>query len=234
MDQYNRKYFADLEKGEELELPRNSRILEGIELFKKFGQLLDVGVGTGLFLRLASKKGWSVCGVDISSYAVEKIKKEGFKMFRGKLTKIPFKKNFFDVVNMRHSIEHMEDPKGALLKSYKILKPGGLICIATPNSSGIHAKIFGKNWPHLGLPYHLHFFSKKSLIKILKDAKFIILSIKTEELTSYDPFKLLLFKIGFWVKYQNPSRLGITFNEILSIFGWGEGLVAMAQKPYDK
>lgn len=234
MDQYNRKYFVDLEKGEELELPRNSRILEAIELFKKSGQLLDVGIGTGLFLRLASKRGWSVCGVDISSYAVEKVKKEGFKIFRGKLTNIPFKNNFFDVVNMRHSIEHMEDPKGALLKSYKILKPGGLICIATPNSSGIHAKILGKDWPHLGLPYHLHFFSKKSLIKILKDSKFIILSIKTEELTSYDPFKLLLFKIGFSVKYQNPSRLGITFNEILSIFGWGEGLVAMAQKSYDK
>lgn len=231
MDQYNREYFADLEKSEELELPRNLRILEAIELFKKTGQLLDVGVGTGLFLGLASKKGWSVWGVDISSYAVKKVKKEGFKIFRGKLAKIPFKNNFFDVINMRHSIEHMEDPKGALLKSYKILKPGGLICIATPNSSGIHAKIFGKDWPHLNLPYHLHFFSKKSLIKILKDSKFKILSIKTEELTSYDPFKLLLFQIGFSVKYQNPSRPGIIFNEILSMFGCGEGLVVIAQKP---
>lgn len=231
MKPYDKIYFAQLEKADQIELPRNLRILSEIEKLKQGGMLLDVGIGTGLFLRLVSKKGWSVCGVDISRYAVEKVRKEGFKIFRGQLAKAPFKNNFFDVINMRHSIEHMEDPKGTLLKSYEILKPGGLICVATPNSSGIHAKIFGKDWPHLDLKHHVNFFSKGSLIRVLRGVGFKIIKVKTEELTIYDIFKLTIFRLGLPVKYRNPSKLSFLVNNLLSKVGLGEGLVVLAQKP---
>lgn len=227
---YDRTYFADLEKAEKIEYPRNLRILKSIEFFKKTGKLADVGIGTGLFLKIAREHGWDVFGIDISNYALGRVKKNGIKLFQGQLENVSFKDNFFDVVNMRHSIEHMKNPNKVLAKAYKILKPGGIICIATPNSFGIHARIFGEDWPHLSLPYHLHFFSKKSLSRLIKDAGFKILQIKTEELTSYDVFKLLLFRLGLPVKYKNPSRIGFMVNKLLVKMGLGEGLVVLAQK----
>lgn len=230
MEQYDKQYFADLEKSEKIEYPRNLRVLKAIEVFKKSGRLLDVGIGTGLFLRLAKEHGWNVYGIDVSSYAVNKVKKYGFKIVKRSLEKSPFKDNSFDVINMRHSIEHMRDPSGALVKAYQLLKPGGIICITTPNSFGAHAKIFGKDWPHLSLPYHLHFFSKQSLSKIVENAGFAVLQLKTEELTIYDIFKLILFKLGIPVKYQNPSWLTFFVNNLLAITGLGEGILLIAKK----
>ena len=230
MEQYNKIYFADLEKGESVEFPRNLRILEEIEVFKKLGKLLDVGIGTGLFLKIAREHGWKVIGVDVSSYSVNKAKKYGFEVYKEELGTIPFGNNFFDVVNMRHSIEHVENPKKVLTEAYKILKPGGVICIATPNSFGIHARIFGKDWPHLSLPYHLHFFSKKSLSTLVESIGFKVLQLKTEELTIYDVFKLFLFKIGIPIKYQNPSKFAIFVNNLLATLGLGEGILLIAKK----
>lgn len=230
MEQYDKKYFADLEKSEKVELPRNLRVLRAIESFKKSGRLLDVGIGTGLLLKLAKGRGWNVQGTDVSSYAIGKAKKYGFEIFKGRLEESTFKDIFFDVVNMRHSLEHMEDPSKALVRAYQILKPGGIICITTPNSFGAHAKIFGKDWPHLSLPYHLHFFSKQSLSRLVEDAGFVILQLKTEELTIYDIFKLFLFKIGLPVKYQNPSWLTFFVNNLLASVGLGEGLLLIAKK----
>lgn len=230
MEKYDKLYFADLEKGEKIEFPRNLRILKAIETFQKGGKLLDVGIGTGLFLRIAKEHGWKAIGIDISNYSVDNAQKQGFEVYQGELGTKTFEDNSFNVVNMRHSIEHFENPKESLSEAYKILKPGGIICIATPNSYGIHAKVFGKDWPHLSLPYHLHFFSKKSLSKLVESAGFKVMQIRTEELTIYDIFKLFLFRLGIHIKYQNPLKLTILINNLLANIGLGEGIMLIARK----
>ncbi len=235
MDQYSKSYFSDLENAIQAEVPRNLRILKSIQKYKLDGKLLDVGIGTGLFLQLAAKNNWQTYGVDISKYAINLAKKKTkAKLFLGDLAKLNLENNFFDVINMRHSIEHMQSPELVLKNAFKILKPGGLICIATPNSYGLHAKFFGNLWPHLSLPYHLHFFSKDSLSTIVKQQGFLVLELKTEELSSYELFKLTLNKFGIRCNIGNPSKVSLLINQLLANLGWGEGLLIIAQKPDHK
>lgn len=230
MTLYDEEYFSDLERADRVEYPRNLRTLLAIELYKKGGKLLDVGIGTGLFLKIAKKRGWDIYGIDISSYAIKSAKQTGAHLRVKVLSDKTFKENFFDAVNMRHSLEHIKNPQKILEIIYKILKPEGIICITTPNSFGLHAKIFGKLWPHLDLEHHVNFFSKKSLKKLVDDAGFKTLHFKTEELTAYDIFKLFLFKLGLLVKYRNPWKVSFLVNEILAKIGLGEGLVLVAKK----
>lgn len=230
MANYDKNYFSQLERADKIELPRNLRILNLIEEYRKSGRILDVGIGTGLFLKLAKKHGWDVYGIDVSEYAITRLRKRDFKLFKGEFSKSSLNDNFFDVVNMRHSLEHIKDPRKALLKAYNILKPGGILCIATPDSFSIHAKLAGKYWPHLSTPYHLHFFSKKTLSDLVEEMGFKVLKLKTEELTIYDIFKLLFFRLGISVPYRNPSKITKIFNQILAKIGLGEGLVLMAKK----
>lgn len=230
MTDYDENYFSQLEKADKIELPRNLRILKLIEDYCQQGRILDIGIGTGLFLQLAKMHGWDCYGIDISEYAISRLKMHGFKILKGEFRNSRFKNNFFDVINMRHSLEHIKDPQEALRKAYQILKPGGILCIATPNSFGIHAKLSGKYWPHLSIPYHLHFFSKKTLSDLVEGMGFKLLNLKTEELTIYDIFKLILFRIGIPVSYQNPSKVSKIFNQILAKIGLGEGLVLIAKK----
>ncbi|MBI3485650.1 class I SAM-dependent methyltransferase, partial [Candidatus Daviesbacteria bacterium] len=195
MTNYNQQYFAELEKADKLEKPRNLRLLELVEKYQTSGNFLDIGVGSGLMLKLSRRHGFKTYGVDVSEYAIARLKKiVKAKLFCGDLKDLNLPKNFFDVINMRHSIEHLKDPQNSLKEVFKLLKPGGIICIATPNSFGLHAKLYGQDWPHLSLPYHLHFFSKQSLKDLVISSGFEILDQKTEELTNYYLFKLFLFK----------------------------------------
>lgn len=232
MNQYTQEYFKDLEEAGNGEAIRNLRLLRKIEKFRKPGKLLDIGIGTGLFLKLAKSHRWKLTGIDISHYAVEKVKKElKINVIKQELENAHFKTNSFDVVNMRHTIEHVKYPLRVLGEIYRILKPDGLICIATPNSQGIHTKMYERTWPHWDFKHHLSFFSKDSLRKLVENCGFEILELSTEELTIYNSIRAIANKIGIPIDFTKPSSLSFLFDRFLAQLGFGEGLVLLAKKP---
>lgn len=235
-DMYSQSYFSELEKAERVEYPRNARIINEILPFVQKGKLLDIGVGTGLFMEIAEKKGFEVYGLDVSSYAIDEVAKrlnlkKRKRLVVSELRKDTFPKNYFDVVNLRHSIEHVKDPQQLLKNVFSILKPSGVVAIATPNSFGPHAKAFGDLWPHWSQPYHIQFFSKSSLKKIAIHAGFKILKYKTEELTNYDLLRIGLRRIGLPINYNRATKMTYVINDFLAKVGLGEGLLMIAQKP---
>lgn len=236
-DQYSKNYFSELEQAEKIEYPRNARILALIKKYHEKGSLLDIGVGTGLFMEIAQRLGFDVYGLDVSKYAIQAVAKRlnlkvGKKLVISELKKKTFPQNFFNVVNMRHSIEHVSDPKQLLKNVLTVLKPGGVVAVATPNSYGVHAKIFGDLWPHWSPPYHIQFFSKKSLKKLIGEVGFEVVEYKTEELTNYDLLRALLKKFGVPINYNRPTQLTYAVNNLLAKYGLGEGLLLIARKPY--
>ncbi len=238
-DQYTQDYFIELEKADQVEYPRNARILDLIQDYGKVGTLLDIGVGTGLFMEIAMQRGFEVSGLDVSDYAIKGVSKRlkirsDKRLVVSELHSSTFPTQSFDVVNLRHSIEHVTDPAKLLKQVFRILKPGGIVSIATPNSFGWHAKIYQDLWPHWSVPYHIQFFSKKSLKDVVNKAGFKIVVFKTEELTNYDLFRALLKRIGIPINYNRATFLTKIVNNFLAQVGQGEGLLVLAQKPYEK
>lgn len=239
VDQYTENYFKGLEEAEKIEYPRNVRIVDLIQKYQKKGRFLDIGVGTGLLMEIANQRGFEVYGLDVSSYAIKTVEKRlkvktKSRLKISELNKNSFPENFFDVVNLRHSIEHVKNPSQTLSNVYRILKPGGVVAIATPNSFGPHAKVFKELWPHWSVPYHIQFFSKQSLKDVVNKAGFKIVVFKTEELTNYDLFRALLKRIGIPINYNRATFLTKVVNNFLAQIGQGEGLLVLAQKPYEK
>lgn len=235
-DQYSKKYFEELEQAEKVEYPRNARILDLIQKYKGSGKLLDVGVGTGLLMEIAQNRGFEVYGLDVSGYAIKEVAKRlkvsaNSRLVVSELNKKTFPEDFFDVVNMRHSIEHVKDPLQLLKNVFTILKPGGVVAIATPNSFGPHATFFKELWPHWSAPYHIQFFSKESLKKLVIKSGLTVLKVKTEELTNYDIFRALLKKLGLPINYNRATISTRVVNNIMAEIGYGEGLLLIAQKP---
>lgn len=238
-DQYTQDYFKELEKADQVEYPRNARILDLIQDYIKSGSLLDLGVGTGLFMEIAIQRGFEVSGLDVSDYAIKEVAKRlkiksNKKLVVSELQSTTFPSQSFDVVNLRHSIEHVKDPAKLLKQVFRVLKPGGMVSIATPNSYGWHAKIYQNLWPHWSVPYHIQFFSKQSLKDIVNKAGFKIVVFKTEELTNYDLFRAFLKRIGIPINYNRATLLTKIVNNFLAQIGQGEGLLVLAQKPYEK
>ena len=99
------------------------------------GRLLDVGCGPGLLLDEARTAGYDVVGIELSREAaqhardalgldVREVALEDFDDAGG-----------FDVVVLADVIEHVGDPVGAIARCADLLRPGGVLCVVTPDPS---------------------------------------------------------------------------------------------------
>jgi SAM-dependent methyltransferase len=107
------------------------------------GCLLDAGCGTGneaVHLRQQAP-GLQIHGVDLSSaalaIAVSRPEVGHALFYRAALENLPFPDHFFDYIASHEVIEHVEDPADVLREFYRVLKPGGVCVIATPNGASL-------------------------------------------------------------------------------------------------
>lgn len=144
------------------------------------GKLLDVGCGGGRFLNRMQKRGWQVEGTDFDEQATKKVtSRYGITTHVGDLPQCALPANSFDVITMSQTIEHLYDPLATLRECLRILKPGGLLVMTTPNVRSIAAGEFGASWRGWEAPRHLHLFSVESLQKLTQRAGFEVTEART-------------------------------------------------------
>jgi SAM-dependent methyltransferase len=103
-------------------------------------RILDVGCGNGFFLgRLKeslNSKSVHYSGVDYSKYVIRKAKRAhpdmDFKTCNLEES-IPLASESFDVVFCGEVIEHIYNPDYAIEECARVLKPGGILVLTTPN-----------------------------------------------------------------------------------------------------
>jgi SAM-dependent methyltransferase len=179
------------------------------------GRLLDIGAATGYFLSIAKKRGWKVYGVEISEHAANLAREKGLNVLTGTLTNANFPAGFFDVVTLWDVIEHLPDPEVDLCIAFKLLKPGGLVVINTPDADSFYAKIMGRRWHALLPPEHLTIFNLGNLSVLLGQAGFKVVAVDKigKRFTLQYIFKILdnwhQFFIWHWIaKKLQGERLG--------------------------
>jgi len=147
--------------------------------------MLDIGCGTGKFLKAGADVGFNVTGIDVDTTTTEYIaKKYGFRTVTGLLGPETFPQYSFDVVVLSHVIEHLQAPIALLAIIYSILKPNSLFVMCTPNSDSLAEDIhnvYGRFRydrskcyylsPFLS-PYHIIGFDRKSARRILEGSGF--------------------------------------------------------------
>jgi SAM-dependent methyltransferase len=127
------------------------------------GRLLDVGCALGDFLLEAKSAGWDVEGVEISSYAAQRARERGLRVTAGRLEALDLPEASFDVITLYDAIEHLTDPVATLAAVRRLLVPGGILHLVTPNVGGLQARLFGRLWYHYKPGEHLFYFSPETL-----------------------------------------------------------------------
>ena len=158
---------------------RLEEITAEFSTFRNNNRLLDIGCGAGTLLQAARKNGWNAQGIDVSAGAVKHVHELGFEVFEGELQEANFPSQHFDVVTAAELLEHLVDPQPLLQEVARILRPGGLFWTTTPHARGISGRILGLKWRCIWPPEHLQLFSVRGLKRLLHDAGFRQLRIKT-------------------------------------------------------
>ncbi len=196
---------------------------------KNSGKVLEIGASVGTFLQIFKERGWECWGVEPSKSASVSEKK-GIKVIKNYFEKASLPKNYFDLIIMNHTLEHMEDPFLILNKIYKVLKKDGIVFIDVPNYGGLGSKLLDKDWPYLLPDEHLHQFTKKDLTELLKKEGFKVLHSESRSgIFEYaDPLKelfdsLFAFKKRFFTElFTFPYALTATWmnmGDSISIVG---------------
>ena len=142
------------------------------------GRILDIGCSNAIFLDLYRESGWETWGVEPSENAsVARVK--GHKIIKSVFEKADLPKDYFDLVVLNHTLEHLDNPMKILKKVYGLLKRGGILFVDVPNAGGLGAKILGDRWPYRLPDEHKWQFTRLSLSKIVKKAGFKILTFKS-------------------------------------------------------
>jgi len=94
-------------------------------------EVLDVGCGSGVFLRLAADRGATVTGLDASEGLVEiaRARVPGADIRVGDLEELPFDANAFDIVTGFNSFQFATDMTNALRESARVVRPGGRVVV---------------------------------------------------------------------------------------------------------
>jgi SAM-dependent methyltransferase len=190
-------------------------------------RVLDVGCGFGESIGYHAARGCDVYGVEADENIRRVIEKFGYKIHVGLFDENIYERDFFDYVTMDQVIEHVTDPITALQGIERILKPGGVVILSTPNANGWGANLFKKRWINWHAPYHLQFFSNHS-IRIAAEKAGLVLTSTTTVTSSdwllYQWIHLIAYpKLGSPSWFWSPDKSNATilkkiFVEILVFF----------------
>jgi len=112
------------------------------------GRLLDIGCGNGRLLYLATRDGWQATGLELSEELARRVREWTgcpvlvMSFLDRAAASIPGAP--FDVVVLRHVLEHLPDTRLALMRIRDLLAPGGLALLEFPNIDAWDAR--AKRW----------------------------------------------------------------------------------------
>ena len=134
------------------------------------GRWLDIGCSVGFVVVAAEEAGFEGYGIDIEPWGLEYGRKNFHlqNLSQGMLEKQHYPDHYFKVISLYDVIEHVPDLNILVAEIKRILTPGGVIDIITPDIS--HWRVPGllENWKEIKPSEHLYYFNQHILSRLLQ------------------------------------------------------------------
>jgi 2-polyprenyl-3-methyl-5-hydroxy-6-metoxy-1,4-benzoquinol methylase len=163
-------FYQSLEKFDWYYMPWKWEHEVSQKYIMKGQKLLEIGCGSGGFLKKVSKKigKENIVGVEMNTEAVKKLQKEGYTVLNTDIESFSLSnKDKFDVVCSFQVLEHVADVSSFLTAQLKCLRKGGKLIVSVPNNDSTLFKInLGGILNHP--PHHFGLWNKSSLKSLEK------------------------------------------------------------------
>ncbi|MFY9242315.1 MAG: class I SAM-dependent methyltransferase [Polaribacter sp.] len=133
--------------------------------------ILDVGAGTGDFLKVCQNNSWNVFGTEPDLGARTIASKKGI-ILQEDLSKLEGKE--FEIITLWHVLEHVENLQEYISILNNLLSEKGRLIIAVPNYKSYDANYYKQFWAAFDVPRHVWHFSKTSITKLFSLENMIV------------------------------------------------------------
>lgn len=191
------------------------RVMARLETYLSPGRLLDAGCFTGVLLEAAQDRGWETVGVEPSHWAAAIAEKNKLTVLNCTLEEAGLPDGSFDAIVLADVIEHVVAPNETLKVVHRLLKPGGVLWMTTPNVESLLARVMGRRWYGFSLA-HLYYFSPRSLSLLLARS-----GMEPRDLSTYGRW----FTLEYWL-----SRASC-YGPLFSLPAWLLARLGGGQRP---
>lgn len=131
--------------------------------------LLEIGCGLG-HLTGQLETDFETCGVDINAWALQKAK-ENFRRVpfsTASAEELPFASGTFGIIIIKHVVEHLPRPEQAIRELGRILAPGGVLILSTPNLDSLLKPLKGEDWIGYQDPTHISLKTPAEWLRLIR------------------------------------------------------------------
>lgn len=182
---YEHDYFVGRRSGREKRFEHRvnkakRHIIACLQFARTARSLLDIGCSLGYVIEAGRRLQLGSAGTDISHYAVEQCRHLGHDARVGSLEALPFDDASFDIVVMKHVLEHTPEPRRALAEVRRVLREGGVTLVIVPHLrywKGLWLRRRGRYFrpDDLGRQHYVY-YSLPALRRLLHDAGFDVVA----------------------------------------------------------
>jgi ubiquinone/menaquinone biosynthesis C-methylase UbiE len=154
-------------------------------LARRYGQrgarLLEIGSGLG-HLVAQLEDTFETYGMDINHWAVKASKNVINKssLQTASAQELPFADGVFNVVIIKHIVEHLPDPEKAIHEIGRVTVSGGCLILATPNLGSLLKPWKGDKWIGYQDPTHISLKQPQEWLKLIQDAGFELIRVSSD------------------------------------------------------
>ena len=197
---------------------------------KRGARLLEIGSGMGHLVGQLEDT-FQTFGMDLNHWAVKQSRSVVNKtnLQTASAQEIPYQDGAFNVVIIKHIVEHLPDPEKAIREIGRVTEPGGVLILATPNLDSLLKPWKGNAWIGYQDPTHISLKRPAEWLGLIRNAGF-------------HPLKV--FSDGFWdvpyirfVPSQIQKLIFGSLGGVQAVTGWiflpmrwGESILVIARK----
>jgi 2-polyprenyl-3-methyl-5-hydroxy-6-metoxy-1,4-benzoquinol methylase len=175
------------------------------------GSLLDVGSGTGTFVKEMKDHGWQVTGLEPDTDA-RKVAKEHFNCELEDTDRLfTLSPHSFDAITLWHVLEHVHELTRYIQQLKLLLKRGGRLIVAVPNYTSLDASKYKASWAGYDVPRHLYHFSPQAMQILTEKMGMQILEFKP---MWFDSFYVSLLSSKY--EHQRPKWVSAVWTGLRS------------------
>jgi ubiquinone/menaquinone biosynthesis C-methylase UbiE len=198
-------------------------------------RLLETGCGLGHLVGQLEDT-FTTLAIDVNHWAVKQAKPVATRtgLNTASAERLPFADESIGVLISKHVVEHLPHPEESIAEMGRVLQPGGILILATPNLDSILKPLKGNKWIGYQDPTHISLKKPAEWLRYVgEDAKLDVLKVFSDGCWDA-PYIPVIPKSIQKIVFGSLGGIQAITTWIFIPRTWGESIIIIARKPIGK